>query len=226
MKWLLVLCSLVVGGQVYAEGLCKPLADGKGASNDCIADWEGAENAVAYAGALAAMLGKFSYAIVYDSYEHHGYWFGYKCIADIGNPNEDPPEQPRGCLTPSAPNTDINVSLTNAFHRTLDTANRLLTKLHGSVVSQLSYEDSSVVNIPELRDKIAACDTKNTHNKIAPLWNNFADNYKKDYKAYKDKYRKKIFKTYFTAIKRLYGIYASRMKKLMKKVGRDYDCDL
>lgn len=226
MKWLVVVCSLVVGSQVYAEGLCEPLADGKGASGSCIADWEGGESAVAYAGALAAMLEKFSYAIVYDAYKNRGYWFGYRCGIDEGNPNEDPPEPPRGCLIPSAPSTDINVSLTTAFHRTLDTAGALEAKLQGAIIASLTYRASSHINFPELRDKIEACTTRYIHNKVAPLWNNFADNWKKDYKAYKDKYRKKIFKTYFTAIKRLYGIYASRMKKLMKKVGRDYDCDL
>lgn len=119
----------------------------------------------------------------------------------------------------------INTSLVNAFHRTLGSARQLMNEIDGIAIAQLVYRIGTDNNV-QLRDKIEACRTRDTHNKIAPLWNNFADNWKKDYKAYKDKYRKKIFKTYFTAIKRLYGIYASRMKKLMKKVGRDYDCDL
>ena len=225
MKWLVVVCSLVVGSQVYAEGLCKPLADGKGASDYCIAGWDGAENAVAYAGALAAMLDKLTTAITFDSFINQNYEFAPRCKVNEGNPNADPPEPSSGCMAESIASSEVNASLVNAFHRTLGSARLLLQETEGTAKLQLIYRIGTGNNV-QLRDKIAACATRYTHNKVAPLWNNFADNWKKDYKAYKDKYRKKIFKTYFTAIKRLYGIYASRMKKLMKKVGRDYDCDL
>ena len=223
MKWLVVLCSLYVCGQAYAEGLCKRLANDQGMSNLCIADWNGSAKVVAYAGALSAMLDKFSYTIIYDSYHNDAYWFGYMCSESLPSPTEGDTHQ--GCSGKVASKSKINTSLANAFLDTLVTAATLESELEAQASLQLRYM-SGTRNLPELRDKLAACGIHRGHREVAPLWNNFADNYQREYRAYKDKYRKKIIKTYFNALKRLYGIYAARMKKLMKKVGRDYDCDL
>ena len=223
MKWLVVLVSLFVHTQVSAVGLCKPTADDEGMSNKCIGGWNGATKSLAYVGALTAMLEKLQVVIIYDSYAHSKYDFGHLCEVSAGNPDVDPPIPARGCLNHMPQQSDINTSLASAFHRTLDTSQALFKKLEGVVTAQIYYEIGSSNN-PEIRDQISACQTRSIHKKIAGYWNNFADNFQRDYDAYQDKYRKKIFKHYFQAIKRLYGIYANRMKKLMRKVKREYDC--
>ena len=227
MKWLVVLSSLFVHGQVSALGLCKPAADGEGLSNSCIAGWDGASNAVAYSSSLSAMIEKLVVVIVYDSYANARYNYGHQCIIEPGDPEADPPRASRGCSKQMPLTADINNSLALAFIRTTISSAPLRSKLDAIAHLQVSYYYKRTINgnVPEMRDKVAACNTVNTHKRIAPLWNNFADNFQRDYDAYQDKYRKKIFKHYFQATKRLYGIYAKRMKKLMKKVNRDYACD-
>ena len=223
MKWLLVLASLFIHTQVSATGLC--IKDDNGEmSQKCIAGWNGVTNQIAYSGALSAMIDKFTTVIAYDSYHRHAYWFGFECLVHPGYPatGEDPAEPPEGCTGSARYTETINVPLATAFQRTLTAATALINELQ--VYPALIYRDSST-NVPEKIDKGDACRSVTTYLGMAQHWNNFANNFQQDYDAYDDKYRKRIFKNYFQAIKRLYGFYANRMKRLMKGVKREYRCD-
>lgn len=224
MKWLIVLASLFAYGQVSAAGLCLPTADGEGLSHRCVVGWNGATNYIAYAGALSAMIDKFTTVIVYDSFANHAYWFGFTCIPSPGYPatEEEPAEPPGGCTGEVRDKAKINVPLATAFQRTLRASHTLMGELQ--VAPHLYYRFSGS-NVPEINDKKEACKSMTTYSGIAPHWNHFADSFRRDYDAYQDKYRKKIFKHYFQAIKRLYGFYTKRMKRLMRQVKREYNCD-
>ena len=224
MKWLLVLASLFIHTQVSAAGLC--IKDDNGEMPQrCIVGWNGVTNQIAYAGALSAMIDKFTTIIAYDSYINHGYWFGFECLVDSGVPatDEDPAEPPGGCTGAARYYTEtINVPLATAFQRTLTAGRALIMKLQ---FGPALYYRNYTTNVPEKIDKSDACRSVTTYLGIAPLWRNFADSFQRDYDSYKDKYRKKIFKHYFQATKRLYGFYANRMKKLMRQVKREYNCN-
>ena len=223
MKWLVVLFSLFMHTQVSAVGLCKPTADGEGAISMCIGGWNGATKAVAYSLALQSMLEKLLVVITYDSYVNNSYVYGAMCYINTGDYENNPPIPSTGCMGHMPLKSAINASLTTAFHRTIKTSRKLEAKLLAIATSQVTYY-GGVHNSPERQDELHACNTRHIHKRVASLWADFADNFQRDYDAYQDKYRKKIFKHYFQAIKRLYGIYANRMKKLMKKVKREYDC--
>lgn len=222
MKWLVVLFALFMHGQLSAVGLCKKTD--QGVSNNCIAGWNGATDQLAYAGALSAMIDKLGTVIVYDSYANHGYWFGLECKVDPGYPatEEDPAEPPGGCTRLPTFEETINVPQATAFQKTLRSAHVLIIELNPSRI--LTYRGYAT-NVPEKNDKTDACNSMNTYLGIAQHWNNFATAFQQDYDAFNDRYRKKIFKNYFQAIKRLYGFYANRMKRLMKNVKREYRCE-
>ena len=129
MKWLIVLASLFVYGQVFGAGLCIPSEDGQEKSNNCIHGWKGITDYVAYSGALKTMLNKFMISIVYDTYINYYYWYGYQCGLNIGDPDSDPPEPAQGCVSPMLQKSRVNVSLANAFHETLKAANTLEDEL-------------------------------------------------------------------------------------------------
>lgn len=223
MKWLVVLFALFVHGQVSAAGLCKKNDNGE-MTNKCIAGWNGATDHLAYAGALSAMLDKFLSIIVYDSYDNAGYWFGMRCRVDPGDLTIDPPEPSIGCTGVRIYDSVINSSLSISFHRTLKTASVLMDELNW-VNPALSYRVSSF-NVPAKNDKEAACSVIASHQGIAPLWIAFADSFRQDYDAYNDQYRKKLYKNWFQGIKRLYGFYANRMKRLARNIKREYRCEV
>ena len=231
MKWLVVLFALFVHGQVTAAGLC--IKDNNGEfTNRCIGGWNGATDVVAYGGALAAMLDKFRMVIGFDSYTDDRRWFGYICNFDSGGAPDDDPSYPRepstGCSYEVPTLSAVNTPQVHAFYYTLKTANKLATKLEQMILPSIKYyytygedgKDSTKV------DKARACETTQYHRKMATLWSNFASSFQQDYDAYDDIYRKKIYKHWFQATKRLYGFYANRMKRLLRNIKREYRCEV
>ena len=223
MKWLVVVLSLFVYGQLSAAGLCIKNDDGE-FTNNCIVGWNGATDYIAYAGALSAMLDKFTSAIFYDSFENQRNWFGVRCRIEPGVHDADPPEAPTGCTARTLTEESKNISLATSFQRTLETADPLIDELSWTAPA-LQFRNSSY-HSPRKNDKSAACNTMMNHLGIAPLWTAFASSFQQDYDAYNDPYRKKIFKHWFQAIKRLYGFYANRMKRLSRNIKREYRCEV
>ena len=228
MKWLVVVLSLFVYGQVSAAGLCKKNDNGE-FINSCIGGWNGATDVVAYAGALAAMLDKFKISIGFDSYTDDRRWFGYICHFDSGGaPDDDPREDSTGCNYEVPSLSDVNTPQVHAFFYTLKIGNKLSTKLEQMILPSLKYyhtygedgKDSAKV------DKRRACSTIHYHRQIALLWSNFASSFQQDYDAYNDPYRKKIYKNWFQSTKRLYAFYANRMKRIMRNIKREYRCEV
>ena len=220
MKWLIILFSLFVHTQVSAAGLCKP-SEHQG-KFDCIAGWNGATNYVAYAGALAALLDKFSAVIAYDSLVTPDYWFGRRCEIYPGVPDED---APAGCQDATG---EIDVPLINAFHQTLEASDELMSELE-KIDKQLSYghpqfDQGGAEATAKDYDKRYACSAANSVSRVSPLWVSFANSFQQDYNAHDNQYRKKILKHHFQAIKRLYGFYASRMNRLSRDVKREHNC--
>ena len=220
MKWLIVLASLVMHEPVSAAGLCKPTGDNRKA--ECIAGWKGATDVVAYAGALNAMIDKLIMSIIYDSYTDQRRWFGFYCNRTKGDRDADPPQPPGGCQLDTPSVSSVSEPLANAFWSTLDKADKLELRLRELVHPTLDF---ITFFDPEKHDKISACNAEYYHTRIASYWNDFATAFRQDYDAYDDKYRKRIFKNYFQAIKRLYGFYANRMKRVMKTIKREYRCE-
>ena len=227
MKWLVVVLSLFVYGQVSATGLCKKTDEG--VSGSCIVGWNGATDVAAYGGSLAAMLDKFFMIIGYDSYTDDRRWFGFICAMDIGGaPDDDPREDSTGCSYDVPSLSNINTPMVHAFYRTLETGRKLSKKLEQMIQPTFKYltEYGEDNNVPVARDKKNACAIFHYHRKMAPLWNNFATSFQQDYDAYNDRHRKKIVKNWFQANKRLYGFYANRMKRLLRNVKREYRCEV
>ena len=218
MKWLVVLVALFMHTQVFAAGVCH---DGK-----CIGGWDGATIAVSFSGALHALIDKFTTTIVYDSYVNHNLYFGFRCVVNPGYAGDEvnQPEPPSGCMSDATKNPppSINVPLATAFKKTLKAADNLLAELDPIIV--LSYNQTSL-NAKQY-DKIEACRSVTTYLGVASFWNKFNKSFQKDFEAYRGKYRKKIFRHHFQTIKRIYGLYANRMKKLTRKIKSDYNCDV
>ncbi len=209
--------------------LCSATPLSANSNTERVANYGEAARVFAFAAIMRSSLDSFLWTVAYDGvYLRYALAFGPICnlrydeVYDAEK-DKDVPTTFYGCSPQLFPTDHVSQTLFDAYQQTLLSAEKLRNKLgevyRSAIVYELTNSDQAEYN------KLMACGARYSHTKIAKLWKTFHNNYKREHQLYSYERRKHIINRHFIAIKRGYGLYASRLKKISQNIEREYDCD-
>ncbi len=193
-----------------------------------IANYGEASRVFAFSSIMRNALDTFMWIIAYDSHANFSFRYGpicnlkYDTVYDAEQ-DDDIPSTFYGCHPLPVSVDNASQTLFDAYKQTLLSAKTLRARIEAVFTSTIAYErthhDQAAYN------KAMACSDRNTHKEVPAEWKIFHNNYKREHQLYSYERRKHIINRHFIAIKRSYGLYASRLRKISQNIEREYDCD-
>ncbi len=201
---------------------------------DRIADFKEAEKVFAFSSIIRNSLDTFMWIVAHDSYANHTFKYGQRCNLKFdevydAERDEDVPSTFYGCHSQAYSADNASQTLFDAYKQTILSTEKLRDKIAGMYMWLVTFRRTSLDE--ETYNKNTACNTRLKFRQrsggttIAGLWKAFHNNYKREHQLYADERRKEIINRHFIAIKRSYGLYASRLRKISQSIERQYDCD-